>query len=302
MVRPPHKAVRDKMRVVSYPWRECKARTGFRRNARFRAAATRGRCVSLSLENPRRHFYVSVVCGRSRNAQGPKAGTTVTKDDDPHGAIRHAIDPQAASIIEAALVHVPFDGWSDAALRAGASDAGCSDDDVTRLFPGGALDAIVMHSMMADAAMVDAFEAMPNRPDRVHLMIRGLILIRLQQATPHKEAVRRGLTVLAVPGNALVSAKALYATVDTMWRAAGQRDTDVSFYTKRATLAAVYSATLFAWIADTTGDPAVIEGFLDRRLRDVSQIPKATAPIRNVVSTGQRIAEGMFQMVGRVRR
>ena len=226
----------------------------------------------------------------------------MTKDDDPHGAFSHAIDAKAASIIEAALVHVPFDGWSDAALRAGASDAGCSDDDVTRLFPGGALDAIVLHSAMADAAMVAAFEAMPDRPDRVHLMIRAMILTRLEQAAPHKEAVRRGLTILAVPGNALVSAKALYATVDAMWRAAGQRDTDISFYTKRATLAAVYSATLLAWISDTSGDPAVIEGFLDRRLRDVAKIPKAAAPIRSVVNTGQRIAEGMFQMVGRVRR
>jgi len=226
----------------------------------------------------------------------------VTNDDDPQNASGHDPDPQAVSIIEAALVHVPFDGWSDAALRAGASDSGCSDDDVTRLFPGGALDAIVMHSAIADRAMVEAFKVMDDRPDRVHLMVRAMILIRLQQAAAHKEAVRRGLTILAVPGNALVSAKVLYATVDAIWRAAGQRDTDISFYTKRATLAAVYSATLLAWIADTTGDPAVIEGFLDRRLGEVAQIPKATAPIRSVVNTGQRLAEGMFQIVGRARR
>ena len=105
-----------------------------------------------------------------------------------------------------------------------------------------------------------------------------------------------------MPNNALASARALYATVDTIWRAAGQRDTDISFYTKRATLAAVYSATLLAWIADTSGDPSVIEGFLDRRLRDVSQIPKASAPLRTVVNTGQRLAEGMFQVIGRARR
>jgi len=232
----------------------------------------------------------------------------VTRDDELHGAganstdSAHATDPQAAAIIEAALIHVPFDGWGDAALRAGAADAGCSDDDVTRLFPGGALDAIVTHSAMADAAMIRAFDAMPDKPDRVHLMIRAMILIRLEQAAPHKEAVRRGLTILAVPGNALASAKALYATVDAMWRAAGQQDTDISFYTKRATLAAVYSATLLAWIADNSGDPAVIEGFLDRRLRDVAQIPKASAPIRGVVKSGRRIAEGMFQIIGRTRR
>lgn len=226
----------------------------------------------------------------------------MTREDGIHSANQHYVDSDAASIIEAALVHVPFDGWGQAALNAGAADAGFTADDVTRLFPAGAVDAIVTHSAMADAEMEAAFNAMTDRPDRVHLMIRTLVLIRLEQATPHKEAVRRGLATLAVPSNALASARALYATVDTMWRAAGQRDTDISFYTKRATLAAVYSATLLAWIADTSGDPAVIEGFLDRRLRDVSQIPKATAPFRTVVNTGQRIAEGMFQVVGRARR
>ena len=226
----------------------------------------------------------------------------MTKADNLHGAYGHAVDSDAATIIAAALVHVPFDGWTTDALVAGAADSGFSAEDVARLFPGGAVDAVVMHSALADGAMVAAFESMSNQPDRIHLMIREMILIRLDQAATHKEAVRRGLSLLAVPANALASAKALYATVDAMWRAAGQLDTDISFYTKRATLAAVYSATLLAWIADTTGDRAVIEGFLDRRLQDVARLPKASAPLRSALNTGQRIAEGMFQIVGRVRR
>ena len=226
----------------------------------------------------------------------------MTKADNLHGAYDHVVHPDAAAIIAAALVHIPFDGWTSEALVAGAAEAGFTADDVARLFPGGAVDAVVMHSALADAAMIEAFEAMADKPDRVHLMIREMILIRLDQVAAHKEAVRRGLTLLAVPANALASARALYATVDAMWRAAGQRDTDISFYTKRATLAAVYSATLLAWIADTSGERAVIEGFLDRRLQDVARIPKASAPIRSALNTGQRLAEGMFQIVGRVRR
>jgi len=226
----------------------------------------------------------------------------MTKAEDLNTDHMTTVDADAAAIIAAALVHVPFDGWTNEALVAGATDAGFSADDVARLFPGGAVDAVVMHSAIADAAMVEAFAAMPDRPDRVHLMIREMILIRLDQAALHKEAVRRGLTLLALPANALASARALYATVDAMWRAAGQRDTDISFYTKRATLAAVYSATLLAWIADASGDRAAIEGFLDRRLQDVARLPKAGAPLRSALSTGQRLAEGMFQIVGRARR
>ena len=223
----------------------------------------------------------------------------MTKDYSTYTTSNSVIDPDAARVVEAALVHVPFDGWSDVALQAGASDAGMDESAVQRLFPGGPLDAVILHSAMADQAMVEAFEAMDGRPDRVHLMIRELILIRLRHSAANKEAVRRGLTLLAVPQNALASARALYSTVDAMWRAAGQRDTDFSFYTKRATLAAVYSATLLAWIADTSGDLASIEGFLDRRLQEVAKIPKASAPMRGIMASGQRFAEGVFEAVSR---
>ena len=52
----------------------------------------------------------------------------MTSKDDLHGAKYNEVDSDAASIIEAALVHVPFDGWGQAALNAGAAiyTAGCA--------------------------------------------------------------------------------------------------------------------------------------------------------------------------------
>ena len=215
----------------------------------------------------------------------------------------HTISPDATAIIEAALMHVPFDGWTMDALEAGASDAGFSATDVGTHFPGGPIDAVIAHSAIADQNMLAAFAAMDPAPEKIHLMIRTLILIRLEQAAMHKEAVRRALTLLALPANTIVSGKALYRTVDAMWRAAGQRDTDFSFYTKRATLAGVYSATLLAWIADTNGDMNAVEAFLDRRLKDVARIPQASAPLKSVFGMGQKMAASvagvMAQRAGR---
>ena len=221
--------------------------------------------------------------------------TNSNKKSNKDGDMYNMPDLDAAAVVEAALIHIPFDGWSDAALKAGAADAGVSPDDVARLFPGGALDAILLHSRLADISMVEVFEAMADRPDRVHLMIRELILIRLDQAALHKEVVRRALAMLALPANALVSARALYATVDTMWRAAGQQDTDFSFYTKRGTLAAVYSATMLAWLADNSINLEKTVGFLDRRLADVARIPRLTQPLRKCMSIGQRFAGTIMQ-------
>ena len=63
---------------------------------------------------------------------------TATERDDSLGALRRAI-------LEAALPHVPFDGWSQATLEAGARDAGLGDGDALRAFPAGPVEAIALN-------------------------------------------------------------------------------------------------------------------------------------------------------------
>ena len=195
-------------------------------------------------------------------------------------------------LIEAVLNHIPFDGWSEASLKMAAADCGVSEAELTTLFPAGIADAIAAYGAWADekmkAAFLDRYEAeLPVMP--VHIKIRTLILIRLEQAAPHKEVVRRTMAVLARPQHAKLAAKLLYDTVDVMWRTAGDTSTDYNFYTKRATLSAVYSATLLAFLADNSADMAKTEAFLDRRLADIARIPKLAKP-----------AKGMADMAGRM--
>ena len=210
-----------------------------------------------------------------------------------------ASDPKAVAVLNAALLHVPFDGWSDAALTAGAADAGVEQHLVSELFPRGAVDAIALHSRLADTEMVLAFQALPETPQKIHLAIRALVLLRLELVNQNKDAVRRALTKLALPAQAKLSAELLYETVDAMWRAAGNTDTGFSFYTRRATLSAVYSATLLAWLADNSGDMGKTAAFLDRRLANVAAMPRATAPLRGVKTAVEQFARSMLKTVGR---
>ena len=60
--------------------------------------------------------------------------------------------------------------------------------------------------------------------------------------------------------------------MDAIWHAAGDRSADFSWYTKRAILAAVYSATVLYWLRDTSEDDAATLAFLDRRLAGIGRI------------------------------
>ena len=205
----------------------------------------------------------------------------------------HDVDQRARDIITKAMMHVPFDGWTDDMLAMAAADCGLSADDYIAVL-GSVDEAIALYAKMADEDMVAGFKAMQEPPERMHEKIRALIFIRLEQAEPHKETVRKTLAYLAKPQQAATATSLLYKTIDAMWRAAGDEATDFSFYSKRATLAAVYSATLMAFLSDDSADMEKTKAFLDRRLKDVAQIPKLTKTPKAVFANAMQMASSFL--------
>jgi ubiquinone biosynthesis protein COQ9 len=180
--------------------------------------------------------------------------------------------PERDAAIEAMLPHVAFDGWSLRALRAGLADAGMPPDEADLLFPLGTVDMIETFCDLADRRMEAAAADLPDT--RVSARVRAVIALRLEQNRPHKEAIRRAIAVLALPGNARAAAGCTARTVDAIWHAAGDRSADFSWYTKRAILTVVYTATVLFWLRDLSDGDSDTLAFLDRRLAGVGRVGK----------------------------
>jgi ubiquinone biosynthesis protein COQ9 len=178
--------------------------------------------------------------------------------------------PERDAAILAMLPHVGFDGWTKRALKAGAVEAGLSADDVDLLFPLGAADMIETYSDLADRRMQEAAAELPEMKPSTR--VRAAIVLRLEQNRPHKEAIRRALAVLALPQNARVAANCTARTIDSIWQAAGDQSTDFSWYTKRASLVLIFTATLLFWLRDTSEDDAPTLAFLDRQLAGFARV------------------------------
>jgi ubiquinone biosynthesis protein COQ9 len=184
-------------------------------------------------------------------------------------------EDQRAALIEAILPNVPFDGWSRPALRAAARQVRMPVEEALALFPNGAAELVACFSRWADLRMLDRLEIMDLESLRIPERIALAVTTRLEILAPSREAVRRALSVLALPQHAPLGLRLLYGTVDGIWYAAGDRTTDFSFYTKRGTLAAVYAATTLYWLDDSSPDFGDTRAFLDRRLAGVASIGKA---------------------------
>ncbi|HSY87360.1 MAG TPA: COQ9 family protein [Verrucomicrobiae bacterium] len=182
-------------------------------------------------------------------------------------------------LIDAALAHVPFDGWGQTALLAAARDLGIERGLALNAFPGGPEEMIEYHSRLADRRMVEAYEASATEGLKLRQKVALAIRLRLAANAPHREAIRRALSILALPIHAPLAAKLIYRTVDAVWYAIGDRSTDYNFYTKRGLLAGVYSSTLLYWLNDKSPDSEATWSFLDRRIADVMKIPQVMARI-----------------------
>jgi ubiquinone biosynthesis protein COQ9 len=181
--------------------------------------------------------------------------------------------------IDALLPNVPFDGWTSRALRRALVSIGEAPEDAVLLFPDGAIGMVEAYCDLADRRMAMAAAAIDMTGMRLPARVRAVIALRLAQGRPHKEAIRRALSLLALPGNARVGLACTARTVDAIWHAAGDRSADFSWYTKRAILAGTYVATVLFWLRDASEEDADTLAFLDRRLADVGRIGRVRRQI-----------------------
>lgn len=188
------------------------------------------------------------------------------------------------ALVLAALNHVPFDGWSKSALVNGAVDAGFDSAMAERAFPGGPVEAVAHLVRLADRRLEAEAEQAGLASLRTPQRIAWLVRRRIEAWTEHKESVRRAVSLLSLPGNAPLGLRLSWGTADALWYAAGDKAADFNYYTKRATLAAVYGATLMYWLDDASDNAAESWAFLDRRLGDVARLPKVKEALRQPFS------------------
>jgi len=199
--------------------------------------------------------------------------------DLPRGIER---SPERDAAVLATLPHVPLDGWSRRALRAGLRDSGFDPRDLDLIFPGGPVEAIEVWCDLADRRVAEALQREDLASMKVRARVARAVMCRLAMVRGHKEAVGRAIALLSLPQNAPVAARTAFRTVDTIWRAIGDRSSDFSWYTKRASLGAIYAATLLYWLNDDSEDDARTAAFLDRRIEALMLIPKVQGRLRAI--------------------
>ncbi len=182
------------------------------------------------------------------------------------------------TLLDAALSHVAFEGWSEATFEAAVADSGVNAGLASALFPRRSIDLAASYHRRGDAMMLKKLAEASLSDLRFRDKIATAVRFRLE-AVSDKEAVRRGMALFALPHHAAEGTRLVWGTADAIWTALGDRSEDVNWYTKRASLSAVYSSTVLFWLGDDSPNQQATWEFLDRRIENVMQFETFKASV-----------------------
>lgn len=184
------------------------------------------------------------------------------------------------ALLDAALPHVAFDGWSPATFDAAVTDADMTQAEAQVLAPRGAVDLAIALHRRGDQAMLHRMRTAELSGMAYRDKVIAALRMRLEEL-PDREVVRRATTLFSLPNHAADGAKLVWETADHIWTALGDTSRDGNWYSKRAILSGVWGSTVLFWLGDDSPDNAKTLDFIDRRIEDVMRFEKLKGQLRD---------------------
>ncbi|XP_034389969.1 ubiquinone biosynthesis protein COQ9, mitochondrial [Cyclopterus lumpus] len=201
-----------------------------------------------------------------------------------------------ARVLTAALEFVPLHGWSMEAIAAAAETLGLSSAS-TGMF-NGAGDLVLHFIAQCNSQLTEILAEQHNQvqlgqaePKRTADFLRDAVETRLRMHIPYIESWPQAMSILLLPHNIPDSLKHLSTLVDDMWYYAGDRSTDMNWYTKRAALTGIYNTTELVMLQDSSPDFQDSWNFLDNRIQDVVNM---AATAKQAQATGETVVQGLM--------
>ena len=207
------------------------------------------------------------------------------------------LDEIRAALAPLIARNAAFDGWSAAAVESAAAQLEIDLDVAALAYKGGAMAMIDGWIESIDLELAHRQSPEQLQTMKIRERITALLATRLEIMNPDREALRRAMTIMAMPQNIVRATKIGWRSADRMWRLAGDTASDFNHYTKRATLSAVYGSTLSIFVNDESEDFAATRAFLDRRIDNVMQFEKVKAQAR----ARREYVPSLSRFIGRLR-
>ncbi|XP_077425639.1 ubiquinone biosynthesis protein COQ9, mitochondrial [Vanacampus margaritifer] len=202
-----------------------------------------------------------------------------------------------AQVLNAALEFVPQHGWTMEAIAAGVETLDLSSAS-TGMFDNGAGDLVLHFIAQCNSQLRETLAEQHKQvqlgqaePKKTADFLRDAVETRLRMHIPYIETWPQAMSILLLPHNIPNSLTHLATLVDDIWYYAGDRSTDMNWYSKRAALTGIYNTTELVMLQDSSPDFQDTWNFLDNRIQDVVTMASSA---KQVQSTGEAVVQGLM--------
>jgi len=196
-------------------------------------------------------------------------------------------------VLEASLGYVNRMGWSIEALVAGAQDVGLP-GVAHGLFPGGGFDLVIYFEHKCNQQMSLKLQVLDLKSMTVREKVRKAIHIRLSLLAPYISSWPQAMKLAANPRDAPKKVEILSMLADEIWHHAGDTSVDISWYTKRAMIGAVYTSSEIFMMVDSSEGFRDTWSFVDRRVDNVISMSKLASEVDHTMATALHGFSSLF--------
>ncbi len=190
---------------------------------------------------------------------------------------------------------VPDLGLNRMSLDAGARALGIGEGERDLIAPNGAADIAAVLWREHDAVLHSSEISESISDMKIREKIAHLLHCRLDAAAQDERLAKRLMGFFALPPNALLFHRLLWATADRIWHLAGDRALDENHYTKRLIVCGILSTALMSRLSQSR------EAQLDQVARNIDAVMAYEKFKAQLPAKPEEIILNLAQAIGRLR-
>lgn len=180
-------------------------------------------------------------------------------------------------LLEKFIEVLPFEGWNADALEHASKNCGFPDNYSRVLYPGGIREfteefANNSNKVALEEAKNYGFESMKISQKAEELIFQKVK--SYHESLKSFEALKKFVSYAISPQLIGTAARGVFAFSDESWRAMGDKSTDFSFYTRRASFAAIYTKSMLYSLDDNSENLVKTRNYIKKSIDGLMKFHK----------------------------
>ncbi|CAL1275348.1 unnamed protein product [Larinioides sclopetarius] len=234
------------------------------------------------------------VTSLTKVLQTPEHQTEVASDSDSDDEKAEDLTDFRLQILKAGLDFVPDHGWSKQSIALGAQSLGLSSSSHSLIEDGGA-DLVHYFNFLCNEKLEDYLkEKYSSNKEKVDIQhyIEDALTYRLKMIIPYVSKWPEAMAMMVSPLQFPTNSKNLLDLVDKIWYLSGDRSLDLTWYSKRVSLALAYRMCELSLLQDKSPEYSDTFEFLQRRVDNIVNASEFIDDVANSVKHLPDLASG----------